>query len=131
MFYVSRDCHQISPLLSEVLKRIKQQLIFRLKITGFSNDFWKKKKFTINIRSEIPPGKKNVFSKSTIETPEETVNYEICSKFIRTALKHIRTSQLTLGVQSGTLNMYFQARLYFDVLRLYFQIKNLYVSFFF
>ena len=38
-------------------------------------------------------------------------NCEISSRFIRTAIEHIRISQLLLGVQSGTLNMYFQTGL--------------------
>ena len=38
-------------------------------------------------------------------------NCEICSRFKRTALEHIRISQLLLGVQFGNLNMYFQTGL--------------------
>ena len=32
-------------------------------------------------------------------------------KFIRTALEHIKVSQLALGLQVATLNMYFQTGL--------------------
>ena len=38
-------------------------------------------------------------------------NCEIWSRFTRTALKHIRISQLLLGVQIGNLNMCFQTGL--------------------
>ena len=54
------------------------------------------------------PGRKNICSKSTVETPEKT---EICSKFKRTALEHIRISHLVPGVQFVTLKVYFQTGL--------------------
>ena len=76
-------------------------------------------------------GRKNRCSKSTIETPEQTAKFSNTVKFIRTALEHIKVSQLLLGVQLGTLNMYFQTGLQFDVIRIYLQIKYLYISFFF
>ena len=54
------------------------------------------------------PGRKNVCSKSTEETPEKI---EICSNFKRTALEHIRISQLVPRVQLVTLKVYFQTGL--------------------
>ena len=45
------------------------------------------------------PGRKNVYSKSTIETPEQTVKFLNTVKFIRTVLEPIKVSQLVLGVQ--------------------------------
>ena len=66
VFYISRDCQQISLLiLSEVL--------FTLKIPGFSNDFRKIPKNSGAILVMNTPGRKNVSSKSAIETPEQTV----------------------------------------------------------
>ena len=42
VFYASRNCHQISLLISsEIFKGINQQLLFPLKIPWFSNDFMK------------------------------------------------------------------------------------------
>ena len=55
--------------------------------------------------------RKNARSKSTIETPEQTVKFANTVKFIRTALEHIKVSQLVLGVPFRTLNMYFQTGL--------------------
>ena len=38
-------------------------------------------------------------------------NCEICPRFIRTALEHIRILQIILGVQFGNLTMYFHTGL--------------------
>ena len=77
------------------------------------------------------PGRKNVYSKSTIETPEQTVKFLNTVKFIRTVLELIKVSQLVLGVQFETLNMYFETGLKFDAIRIYLQIRYLYISYFF
>ena len=66
------------------------------------------------------PGRENVYSKSTIETPEQTVKFLNTVKFIRTVLELIKVSQLVLGVQFETLNMYFETGLNFDVIRIFF-----------
>ena len=66
------------------------------------------------------PGRKNIYSKSTIETPEQTVKFLNTVKFIRTVLELIKVSQLVLGVQFETLNMYFETGLNFDVIRIFF-----------
>ena len=54
------------------------------------------------------PDRKNVCSKSTIETPKQTMKFANTVKFIRMALEYIKVSHLLLGTQFGTLNMYFQ-----------------------
>ena len=71
-------------------------------------------------------GRTNICSKSIKETPEQT---EICSKFhgIRKALEHIRISQLVLRVQIGTLNMYFQTGLQFEVIYEFICKSNIYI----
>ena len=66
------------------------------------------------------PGRKNIYSKSAIETPEQTVKFLNTVKFIRTVLELIKVSQLVLGVQFETLNMYFETGLNFDVIRIFF-----------
>ena len=45
------------------------------------------------------------------ETPEQNEKFANTVKSIRTALEHIKVSQLLLEVQFGTLNMYFQTGL--------------------
>ena len=54
------------------------------------------------------PGRKNICSKLTRETPEQNEKFANTVKSIRTALEHIKVSQLLLEVQFGTLNMHFQ-----------------------
>ena len=54
------------------------------------------------------PDRKNVCSKSTIETPKQTMKFANTVKFIRMKLEYIKVSHLLLGAQFGTLNMYFQ-----------------------
>ena len=78
------------------------------------------------------PGRENVYSKSTIETPEQTVKFLNTVKFIRTVLELIKVSQLVLGVQFETLNMYFETGLNFDVIRIFFanQIFIYFIFFF-
>ena len=78
------------------------------------------------------PGRKNIYSKSTIETPEQTVKFLNTVKFIRTVLELIKVSQLVLGVQFETLNMYFETGLNFDVIRIFFanQIFIYFIFFF-
>ena len=78
------------------------------------------------------PGRKDIYSKSTIETPEQTVKFLNTVKFIRTVLELIKVSQLVLGVQFETLNMYFETGLNFDVIRIFFanQIFIYFIFFF-
>ena len=78
------------------------------------------------------PGRKNIYSKSTIETPEQTVKFLNTVKFIRAVLELIKVSQLVLGVQFETLNMYFETGLNFDVIRIFFanQIFIYFIFFF-
>ena len=78
------------------------------------------------------PGRKNIYSKSTIETPEQTVKFLNTVKFIRTVLELIKVSQLVLGVQFETLNVYFETGLNFDVIRIFFanQIFIYFIFFF-
>ena len=78
------------------------------------------------------PGRENVYSKLTIETPEQTVKFLNTVKFIRTVLELIKVSQLVLGVQFETLNMYFETGLNFDVIRIFFanQIFIYFIFFF-
>ena len=78
------------------------------------------------------PGRKIIYSKSTIETPEQTVKFLNTVKFIRTVLELIKVSQLVLGVQFETLNMYFETGLNFDVIRIFFanQIFIYFIFFF-
>ena len=54
------------------------------------------------------PDRRNVCSKSTIETPKQTVKFANTVKFIRMVLEYIKVSQILLGVQFEKLNMYFQ-----------------------
>ena len=56
-------------------------------------------------------GRKNICSKLTRETPEQNEKFANTVKSIRTALEHIKVSQLLLEVQFGTLNKYFQTGL--------------------
>ena len=55
------------------------------------------------------PGTRNLCSKLTIETPEQTVKFAL--KVYKNNIEHIWASQLVLWVQFGTLNMYFQTGL--------------------
>ena len=77
------------------------------------------------------PDRKNVCSKSTIETPKQTMKFANTVKFIRMALEYIKLLHLLLRAQFGTLNMYFQTGQQFDVIQIYLQIKYLYISYFF
>ena len=100
---------RLSPNFASNIKRsftgINQQFLFPLKIPWFSNDF--RKKFNINIRSGIrrrwkkhSRQEKYMFKVNNRNT---RTNCEICSRFIRTALEHIRISQ--------NLNMYLETGL--------------------
>ena len=82
----------------------------------FSNDFRRNKNLILILEArfgcdpyyEHSRQEKCMFK---VNNGNTRTNCEICSKFIRTALVHIRMSQLALGVQFGTLKLYFQTGL--------------------
>ena len=70
ILYIKRLSTNFTPNIKRSFKGISQQLLLPLKIPWFSNDFRK-----ILKNSETIPGRKNVCSKSAIETPEQTVKF--------------------------------------------------------
>ena len=113
---------RLSPNFASNIKRsfegINRQLRFPLKIPWFSKDFRKNKSLILILEAKFGFDSQNKHSwqeKSMFKVNKRNTrtNCAICSRFVRTAIEHIRISQLLQD---------------FDVIRVYLQIKYLYIS---
>ena len=113
---------RLSPNLASNIKRsfkgINEQILFPLKIPWLSNDFRKNKRLILILVAKFGGDSYNEYSRQEkcmfkVKNRNTRTNCEICLRlrFIRTAIEHIRISQLLLGVQFGNLNIYFQTGL--------------------
>ena len=73
ILYIKRLSTNFASNIKRSFKGISQQLLFPLEIYWFSNDFRKFPRNSEAIPVMNTPGRKNVCSKSAIETPEQTV----------------------------------------------------------
>ena len=73
ILYIKRLSTNLASNIKQSFKGINQQLLFPPIISWLSNDFRKIPRNSEVIPVMNTPGKKNICSKSAVETPEQTV----------------------------------------------------------